>query len=195
MKFDVIVGNPPYQMDNETGNRPMPLYDEFVRQAKALNPRYITMIIPSRWMASGLSLSDFRQEMLGDSHIRKLVDYPDSSEFFPAVKVMGGICYFLWDRDNPGTCSTTLVRGGEVVGPTARRLDEYDVLVRDPRALTILRKVQKQNGSLFDIMSSDKEFGFTSNFSDFSDKAFRGSVPLYAYQGEGRRLGSSCEGG
>jgi len=190
MQFDVIIGNPPYQMDNDTGNRPMPLYDEFVRQAKSLNPRFITMIIPSRWMASGLGLSDFRREMLADSRIRKLVDYPDSSEFFPAVKVMGGICYFLWDRDNPGLCATTLVRGGERVGPTERRLNEYDVLVRDPRALIILRKVLKRRErSVFDMMSSDKEFGMTSNFSDFADESFPGAVPLYAYQGAKRLIG------
>jgi site-specific DNA-methyltransferase (adenine-specific) len=190
MKFDVIVGNPPYQMDNDTGNRPMPLYDQFVRQAKSLNPRYITMIIPSRWMAGGLGLADFRSEMLADARIRKLVDYPDSSEFFPAVKVMGGICYFLWDRDNPGLCATTLVRGGKREGPTERRLNEYDVLVRDPHALAILRKVLKRSeSSLVDVMSSDKEFGLTSNFSDFATKSFRGAVPLYAYQGAKRFIG------
>ncbi len=188
MHFDVIVGNPPYQMDNETGNRPMPLYDLFVQQAKALDPRYIAMIIPSRWMAGGLGLNDFRAEMLADARIRKLVDYPDSSELFPAVKVMGGACYFLWDRDNPGTCETTLMRSGEAPQTVVRNLDEYDILVRDPEALEILRKVQvHEEPSLFDILSSDKEFGLTSNFSDYKDVPFAGAVPLYVYQ-SGKRL-------
>lgn len=183
MRFDVIVGNPPYQMDNETGNRPMPLYNLFVQQAKALQPRYISMIIPSRWMAGGLGLADFRAEMLGDQRIRRLVDYPDSSELFPAVKVMGGACYFLWDRDRPGLCETTLVRNGQKLDPVERRLNEYDILVRDPRALPVLSKVRSHKElSIFDIMSSDKEFGLTSNFDDYSIDEVPSAVPLYAYQ-------------
>jgi site-specific DNA-methyltransferase (adenine-specific) len=188
MKFDVIVGNPPYQMDSDGSNRTMPLYNLFVEQAKAINPRYIAMIIPSRWMGSGLGLSGFRSEMLSDSRIRHLVDFPDSSELFPAVKVMGGACYFLWDRDSPGTCESTLVRSGKAHGPVERRLDEYDIFVRDSRALDILRKVlARKEASLYEILSSDKEFGLTSNFSDYSTKQFPSGIPLYAYQ-EGSRL-------
>lgn len=188
MRFDVIVGNPPYQMDNETGSRPMPLYNLFVEQAKGLQPRYISMIIPSRWMAGGLGLGQFRAEMLGDRRIRKLVDYPDSSELFPAVKVMGGACYFLWNRDHPGLCETTLVRAGQKLDSVERALDDYDILVRDPRGLGVLRKVRhKKEPSLFDILSADKEFGLTSNFEDYSSESFPSAVPLYAYQ-SGQRL-------
>ena len=190
MKFDVIVGNPPYQMDNETGNRPMPLYDQFVDQAISLGPQFIAMIIPSRWMAGGLGLNEFRSRMLSDSRLRVLVDYPDSSELFPGVKVMGGICYFLWRRDDPGLCSTTLVRGGKAQDPVERRLDEYDVLVREPRALGILKKITGSNEpSLFEIMSSDKEFGLTSNFSDYSSSEFQDAVQLFAFQGGKRVVG------
>jgi site-specific DNA-methyltransferase (adenine-specific) len=188
MKFDVIVGNPPYQMTGGGGGtNDTPLYNIFVAEAIKLNPRYLSMIIPSRWMAGGRGLESFRAEMLGDQRIRQLVDYPDSSEFFPAVKVMGGICYFLWDRDNPGLCATTLVRGGRVEGPTERRLDEYDVLVRDPRALDILRKVKPPIEQSFSaILSSDTPFGIATNYKGYKDKAFRGAVPLYAYQGGAR---------
>ena len=185
MKFDVIVGNPPYQMTGGGGGtNDTPLYNIFVAEAIKLNPRYISMIIPSRWMAGGRGLDSFRAEMLTDQRIRTLVDYPDSNEFFPAVKVMGGICYFLWDRDNPGLCATTLVRGGRVEGPTDRRLDEYDVLVRDPRALDILRKVKPaEEQSFAAILSSDTPFGIATNYKGYKDKAFQGAVPLYAYQG------------
>jgi site-specific DNA-methyltransferase (adenine-specific) len=188
MQFDVIIGNPPYQLGSDGGTRDVPIYQRFVAQAKKLEPRFLSMIIPSRWMAAGLGLGDFRAEMLGDQRIRKLVDYPDSSELFPGVKLMGGACYFLWDRDSPGLCETTLVRAGQKLETVERRLDEFDILVRDSRALGILRKVRdRQESSIFDVLSADKEFGLTSNFDDYKDDPFPSAIPLYAYQ-RGQRL-------
>src|SRR5690348_18293328 len=99
------------------------------------------MIIPSRWMASGLGLSEFRKSMLDDKRIRKLVDFPVANEVFAGVEIKGGVCYFLWDRDNEGTCEVTSIRGEEVFGPVKRDLNEYDVFVRDDRAVKILKKV------------------------------------------------------
>ena len=188
MQFDVIIGNPPYQLASDGGTRDMPIYNKFVDQAKKLEPRYLSMVIPSRWMAAGLGLGDFRAEMLADERIRKLVDYPDSSEVFPGVKLMGGACYFLWDRDNRGLCETTLVRAGEAVASTRRRLDEFDILVRDSRALEILRKVRsRKEPSIVEVLSADKEFGLTSNFADYKHSPFPSAVPLYVYQ-RGQRL-------
>jgi site-specific DNA-methyltransferase (adenine-specific) len=190
MQFDVIIGNPPYQLASDGGTRDIPIYNKFVEQAKKLEPRYLLMVIPSRWMAAGLGLGDFRAEMLADQRIRKLVDFPDSSDVFPGVKLMGGACYFLWDRDNPGLCETTLVRAGETLATANRRLDEFDVLVRDSRALAILRKVRdRQEPSIIDVLSADKEFGLTSNFDDYKDAPFRSAIPLYAYQGAQRIVG------
>lgn len=188
MQFDVIIGNPPYQLGSDGGTRDVPIYQHFVEQAKTLEPRFLSMIIPSRWMAAGLGLGDFRAQMLSDQRIRKLVDYPDSSELFPGVKLMGGACYFLWDRDNPGLCETTLVRGGQTLETVERRLDEFDILVRDSRALGILRKVRdRREASIFDVLSADKEFGLTSNFDDYKADPFSSAIPLYAYQ-RGQRL-------
>lgn len=188
MQFDVVIGNPPYQLASDGGTRDIPIYNKFVEQAKKLQPRYLAMVIPSRWMAAGLGLGDFRAEMLGDQRIRKLVDYPDSSEVFPGVKLMGGTCYFLWDRDNRGLCETTLMRAGQKVATTERRLDEFDILVRDSRALEILRKVRDQKEpSIIDLLSADKEFGLTSNFDDYKDDPFPSAIPLYVYQ-RGQRL-------
>jgi site-specific DNA-methyltransferase (adenine-specific) len=188
MQFDVIVGNPPYQLASDGGTRDVPIYQHFVEQAKTLEPRYLTMVIPSRWMAAGLGLGDFRAAMLGDQRIRRLVDYPDSSELFPGVKLMGGACYFLWARDNPGWCETTLVRGGEEIDTDERRLDEFDILVRDSRALGILRKIQdRHEASLVDVLSADKEFGLTSNFDEYEEEPFPSAIPLYVYQ-RGQRL-------
>lgn len=180
MKFDVIIGNPPYQLGSDGGTRDVPIYNHFVEQAKKLNPRYLSMIIPSRWMASGLGLSEFRQTMLNDRHIRKLVDYPVASEVFSGVEIKGGVCYFLWERDMEGDCAVTTIRGDEVIGPVDRKLDEYDILVRDSRALNILRKVQNKNEpSITEILSVDKEFGWTSNFTGFHEEQNKGDVALY----------------
>jgi site-specific DNA-methyltransferase (adenine-specific) len=180
MKFDVIISNPPYQMGSAGGTRDIPIYNQFVDQAKKLNPRFLSMIIPSRWMASGLGLSEFRHTMLQDRRIRKLVDYAVASEIFPGVEVKGGVCFFLWERDTEGDCAVTTVRGDDVVGPVDRNLGEYDVFVRDSRALDILRKVQrKKETSITDILSVDKEFGWTSNFDGFHDKKKPGDVAIY----------------
>jgi site-specific DNA-methyltransferase (adenine-specific) len=158
----------------------MPIYNKFVDQAKKLNPRFLSMIIPSRWMASGLGLSEFRCTMLEDRRIRKLVDYPVASEIFPGVEVKGGVCYFLWERDTEGDCAVTTVRGDDSVGPVNRNLGEYDIFVRDSRALDILRKVQcKEEPSITEILSVDKEFGWTSNFDGFHDKRKPGDVTIY----------------
>ena len=188
MQFDVIIGNPPYQLASDGGTRDVPIYQHFVEQAKKLQPRYLSMIIPSRWMASGLGLSDFRKAMLEDRHIRKLMDYERMDLVFPGVDFEGGICYFLWDRENAGKCEVTTVTGEETIGPTQRNLNEYDILVRDSRGLNILKKVLA-NGepSIVDILSSDKEFGWTSNFDGFRKNKMADDVALY-YGRTGKRL-------
>jgi site-specific DNA-methyltransferase (adenine-specific) len=190
MKFDVIVGNPPYQLGSDGGTRDIPIYNRFVDQAKKLNPRFLSMIIPSRWMASGLGLSDFRRTMLEDRRIRKLVDYPVASEIFPGVQVKGGVCYFLWERDSEGDCAVTTVRGEEIVGPVDRKLGEFDVLVRDSRALDILRRVlTKKEPSITEILSVDKEFGWTSNFDGFHNNREPKDVPIYFIRKTKRDVG------
>lgn len=188
MKFDVIIGNPPYQLGSHGGNRDIPIYNKFVIQAMKLKPRFLTMIIPSRWMTSGLGLTEFRKSMLADKRIKYLVDYPAASEIFPGVEIKGGVCIFLWERDYEGLCSVTTIRNKEKIGPIDRNLGEFDVFVRDVRSLSILHKVLiKNEESILKILSVDKEFGWTSNFDEFHSHKLPGTVPLH-YNRKGQRL-------
>ena len=188
MQFDVIIGNPPYQLGSDGGTRDVPIYQKFVEQAKMLEPRFLTMVIPARWMSSGLGLNEFRQSMLSDRRIRSLSDFPVAREVFPSVEVKGGVCFFLWERDYSGDAEVINVRAGEVIGPNLRNLAEYDVFVRDHRAVQILRKIltHKEN-SITSILAVDKEFGWTSNFEDFRDNPLKNDVPLH-YGRQGKRL-------
>jgi site-specific DNA-methyltransferase (adenine-specific) len=190
MQFDVIVGNPPYQIEaDDSGQNIVPIYNKFVEQAKALTPRYITMVIPSRWMAGGKWLDEFRATMLRDTSIRKIVDYPDAAEAFPGVDIKGGICYFFWNRDDKGSCAVTTKRGDNITGPTERSLDEFDVFVRDSRSLEILRRVLgRSKKSLADLVSPRDPFGPTlsSNFSGYHSTKQPDDYRLYINQAERR---------
>ncbi len=162
MQFDVIIGNPPYQMDDGGhGASAVPIYNKFVEQAKALDPKYLTMIIPSRWLFGGRGLDEFRREMLSDRRIRMLHDYPDSRMVFPSVDVAGGVCYFLWDRDNPGDCNITEVENANSSSTVTRPLLENgaEVFVRNNRAIPILKKVMLvETGSEQIALPEDKRF-------------------------------------
>ena len=162
MQFDVIIGNPPYQLDDGGfGASALPIYNKFVDQAKALEPRFLTMVIPSRWLFGGRGLDDFRKTMLTDNRIRKLVDYPDSREVFSSVDVAGGICYFLWDRDNPGDCRVVEFERGQTSSESVRPLLEEgaEVFIRSNRALPILRKVMAvETGSESLSLPAEKRF-------------------------------------
>ena len=114
MQFDVIVGNPPYQLGDGAAGA-VPIYQDFVRAAKSLEPCYITMVTPSRWFAGGNRLDDYRAEMLSDKRLRAIVDFPISSEVFPGVDVGGGISYFLWDKNHCEDCDVTTIRGDKSV--------------------------------------------------------------------------------
>ena len=192
MKFDVIIGNPPYQMsdggDTEDRQRggAIPLYHKFIQQAKKLTPRYLTMIVPSRWFAGGRGLDDFRDEMLHDERIRTIVDFPISSECFPGVEIKGGVCYFLWDRDSKGDCEIKTMRNNEVSTMQRPLLENgCDTFIRYNDAISILRKVQAfKEPTMNNQVSSQKPFGFRT-FVKGKDIPFIGAVKLYANKSEG----------
>ena len=163
MKFDVIIGNPPYQLEDGGNNASAsPLYQKFVEQAKKLKPRYLSMIIPSRWFGGGKGLDDFRKDTLNDSRFRVIVDYENANDCFPGVDIAGGVCYFLWDRDHPGDCRVVNINNGQRV-ETTRRLNEFETFIRRAEALSIIKKVQgKKERTMSTVVTSRKPFGLAT---------------------------------
>ena len=164
MKFDVIISNPPYQLSTGGASaQAIPLYDKFVTQAKKLNPRYLSMIIPSRWYAGGMGLDSFRTEMLTGGKIECIVDYPNAKDCFPGVSLGGGVCYFLWNREYNGDCLFTNVNNGKST-TLMRKLDEFPVFVRYNEAVGIIHKVLGKNEkSMVSLASSLSPFGIGSS--------------------------------
>ncbi len=186
MQFDVIIGNPPYQLsDGGHGTSAAPIYQLFVEKAFDLDPRYAVFVTPSRWMAGGKGLGEFRERMLSDKRLRAIVDYPKLYEAFPGVKIRGGVSYFLWDREHNGPCSVQTVWDGEPTGPpVVRHLDDYDILVRRNEAVPILDKVRARSEPTLDQrVSSRKPFGFATNFEGrTSSVGLADTVRLFANQ-------------
>ena len=189
MTFDVIIGNPPYQLsdgggmqtDSSSGSA-IPLYHRFIIQSKKLNPRYLTMIIPARWYSGGRGLDDFRDMMLNDERLSHLVDFPDSKECFPGVDIAGGVCYFLWNRDYSGQCITINIENGKE-SKLIRRLNEFPVFVRYATSVNIIHKILSKKEMCFDKqVYSSKPFGFRS-FEEGSKSKFANSVALFGSKG------------
>jgi site-specific DNA-methyltransferase (adenine-specific) len=195
MQFDVIVGNPPYQLGQSGGEAigsfAMPIYQKFVEVAKALDPRYIVMVTPSRWFAGGRGLDEFRREMLSDRRMRSLVDYPDSREVFPGVDIAGGVSYFLWDASWDAACDVVTHSGGVTGKSMTRNLGEFDVLVRYNDAVSILHRVLtapkgQEFRSLATQVAPIQPFSLRTNFRGSEGKTgMKDPVLLYQNGGTG----------
>lgn len=185
MKFDVIISNPPYQLnDGGAGASAKPIYNLFVEQAKKLNPRFLTMIIPSRWFAGGKGLDDFRRDMLTDRRIVRIVDYVNAKDCFSGISLGGGVCYFLWDRDNPGKCYYTNIHDGKE-SSSVRDLDEFDVFVRYNEAVSIIHKVASKNEKkVSEFISTRNPFGLSSSVRGDSQKQSL-AIKVYSSAGTG----------
>lgn len=199
MQFDVIIGNPPYQLDDGGfGKSAAPIYQLFVEQAKKLEPRYLSLVIPARWFAGGKGLDEFREAMLADNRLRSIDDYLSAADVFPGVGLKGGVCYFLWERDNPGLCRVTTRFKDWPVSTTTRQLLEKgaDVFIRFNEGLSILKKVVAvetgQSETLllpeskrFDrLVSSRKPFALETTFKGKATKR-AGDVLIYQNGGTG----------
>ncbi|MBQ0164681.1 MAG: Eco57I restriction-modification methylase domain-containing protein [Bacteroidales bacterium] len=183
MKFDVIIGNPPYQLsDGGFGISATPIYHKFIEQAKKLSPRYLSMIVPARWFAGGKGLDSFRDSMLHDRRLRIIHDYPQAFECFPGVQIKGGVCYFLWDRDNESDCEITTHKNNEISTSATRPLLEQgcDTFIRYNEAIGILHKIQTfKEKTIFDKVSSRQPFGLSTIFHGRE----QGAIKLYENQG------------
>lgn len=185
MKFDVIIGNPPYQLnDGGHGTSAKPIYQEFVLQAKKLNPRYLAMIIPSRWFSGGKGLDNFRNSMLNDKRIEKVTDFFDSASCFPGVDISGGVCYFLWSSTHSGNCLVKSVIKDKISNMIRPLLEnDAEIFIRFNEAVSVVRKVQS-NGEkkIFDVISSRKPFGFETIFEG-KKKTFKDAIKIHTSRG------------
>jgi site-specific DNA-methyltransferase (adenine-specific) len=203
MKFDVIIGNPPYQLNDGggTGASAIPIYHKFVEQAKKLNPNFLIMIIPSRWFTGGRGLDEFRDDMLNDRRIKILHDYWNASDCFPGVEIKGGVCYFLWDKNYNGKCQISSYEDLNQITESVRYLmmDDSVNFIRYNRVITIIEKINKLNENKFsDIVSANDPFGFDQreedsyrrvkpNLSKVEEKGYI-RVYYFGWQREGERF-------
>ena len=199
MQFDVIIGNPPYQLsDGGFGTSAAPIYQLFVEQAKALEPRYLSMVIPARWFAGGKGLDEFREAMLSDNRLRSIADYLSAADVFPGVGLKGGVCYFLWNRDQAGLCDVSTHFQDWPVSSATRPLLENraDIFIRFNEGLSILKKVMALESDVADafapsaakkfdqLVSSRKPFALETTFKGRKIKR-DGDVLVYQNGGIG----------
>lgn len=180
MKFDVIIGNPPYQLsDGGAQASAQPIYQKFIEQAKKLNPKYLTMITPSRWFTGGKGLKEFRTASLHDDCMKEIHDFPNAADCFPSVEIKGGVNYFLWDRDYHGDCKVVTHQGDDITSTSIRPLLEKDcdVFIRYNELISIFRKVSKfEETSFMSLVSPRKPYGLSGDI--FADTAKYGLPAL-----------------
>ena len=196
MKFDVIIGNPPYQLNVGSGGKgsgtAISIYQLFVEQAKKLRPTYLTMIIPSRWFSGGRGLDSFRQSMLSDCRLAKIVDFADSKDCFPGVDIAGGVCYFLWKKDKTSNICEIVNSYHSNTITEQRNPNEFHVFIRNNKAVDIVKKVIRQKERLMNnVVNAVSLYGLNTN----SVLRKSGELRVKASNGIGYCLLSEVRGG
>ncbi len=182
MKFDAIVGNPPYQvMDGGAGASALPIYHKFVEIGKKLNPNYLSLIIPARWYAGGRNLDEFRNTMLNDKHLRLLVDFPNGKDCFPSAFIAGGICYFLWNKKEDGLCQVTNVINNKRF-TKERYLNEFNIFIRSNISVSIISKIGKLEDNLSSLLSAQRPYGLRT-YERGKEEPFENAIKLYTSKG------------
>mgnify|MGYP001162716845 CR=1 FL=1 len=197
MKFDVIIGNPPYQMNDGggTGDSAKPIYNLFVEQAKKLNPTFLSMIIPSRWMKGGKGLEKFRENMIADTRLKYIYDFENAKECFKDINLDGGVCYFLWDKNYEGKTKYIFKphEGKEIESKRYLKSDFTDNIIRDPRQISIIEKISNKKTNPFsNIVSTRKPYGISTDlfndpkkygYKEIPKKEFKNSYKIYGVFG------------
>lgn len=186
MTFDVIIGNPPYQLEDGGGRESaaIPLYNLFVEQSMKLNPRYLVMIIPARWYTGGRGLDYFRDLMINDHRLKEIHDFPETKDCFPGLNIRGGVCYFLWDNNYNGMCHVyNHIKENVDYRLRPTRIEGTDVFIRYNRSISILNKVSEfKEESLSNYVSVSRPFGMRSNFIEFDTiKKNPSDIKLYRF--------------
>ena len=186
MKFDVIIGNPPYQLeDGGFGKSASPIYHKFVEQAMRLNPSYLTMIIPARWYSGGKGLDEFRENMLNDERISQIHDFPETEDCFPGQNIRGGVCYFLWDKNHKGLTNIINYKDSKPISNSTRKLksNNLNIFVRYNEAINILEKINSfKEEKFYNFVSSRKPFGLPTNYTGFTkNRSEKFNIKLYRF--------------
>ena len=187
MTFNAIVGNPPYQvMDGGgAGTSAITIYHHFINISKAIHPKYISLIVPARWYAGGKGLDEFRNNMLSDKRIEKIIDYPNPKDCFPTANISGGVCCFLWNRQYSNKCHFTNIVNHEIFAEE-RELNEFEVFVRYNKALSIIRKiVDVTSNYISNIVAARNLYNLDSSVRGFSDKEQETDIKVYTSRGVG----------
>ena len=185
MTFDIIIGNPPYQLaDGGSKASARPIYQLFVQNSIALAPKFLSMIIPARWYAGGKGLNEFRKEMLGCGNIKLLADFPNAKNCFPNCSISGGVCYFLWEKNYHGDCNFISYTNSGNPKKTLKKLDSFPILIRYPEAEGIVRKIVERDlfKSFSELVSTRNPFGFPSSERGVKTP-FEHSVRLFSSAG------------
>lgn len=187
MKFDIIVGNPPYQLtvnDSGKGLGAVPIYHKFINQSLALKPKYLCMVIPARWYSGGVGLDEFRSGMLNDRHIRRMVDYTNANDCFPN-DINGGVCYFLWDAEYEGDCNYSSISYG-IANSALRKLNEFSIFIRNNDAISIVHKVLEKTKKFLSApggCSSQTPFGLLSTYKGYESQNAVNDVKILTSKG------------